>query len=250
MRLTKNQRLDWSRDGFLRIESFFNIEEIKNLLDCVEAIESCGTVDAIHHYEKTHDGIKPSRTENFIHDHEGFQKLFTTGKILDAVSELFGEKAVLYKEKLNYKYPGGGAYIAHQDAPAYDYVKYHITCLVAVDQANERNGCLQFASGLHDKGLIGLDSNGCIQESIAQKLEWKPVPLDPGDILLFSSYTPHKSDGNKTTDRRRIVYLTYNALSAGDFRQQYYATKIDAIQSKSTGKISKIGHFQGKTVNR
>ena len=83
MRLTKNQKSDWSINGFLRIASFFNVEEIKNLLDWVEAIESCGTVDAIHHYEQTHDGIKPSRTENFIHDHEGFQKLFTTGKILE-----------------------------------------------------------------------------------------------------------------------------------------------------------------------
>ena len=78
------------------------------MLDWVEAIESFGTIDAMHHYEQTHDGIKPSRTENFIHDHEALQKLFTTGKILDAVSEFFGEKAVLYKEKLNYKYPGGG----------------------------------------------------------------------------------------------------------------------------------------------
>ena len=62
MRLTKNKRLDWSKDGFLRIESFLNLKEIKNLLDWVEAIEPFGTVDAIHHYEQTHDGIKPSRT--------------------------------------------------------------------------------------------------------------------------------------------------------------------------------------------
>ena len=82
-----------------------------------------------------------------------------------------------------------------------------------------------------------------IEEAMKAIESFGTVALDPGDILLISSYAPHKSDGNKTTDRRRIVYLTYNALSAGDFRQQYYATKTDAIQSKSTGKISKIGHF-------
>jgi len=30
------------------------------------------------------------------------------------MSELFGEPAVLFKEKINYKYPGTGAYPAHK----------------------------------------------------------------------------------------------------------------------------------------
>ena len=39
-----------------------------------------------------------------------------TGRVIEAVGELLGEPAVLYKEKINYKYPGGGGYAAHQEA--------------------------------------------------------------------------------------------------------------------------------------
>ena len=80
--------------------------------------------------------------------------------MLDVVSELMGEPAVLYKEKINYKYPGGGGYAAHQDAPAYEFVKFHITCLISVDAATPENGCLSFSPGQYEKGFIALDEKG------------------------------------------------------------------------------------------
>ena len=59
----------------------------------------------------------------------------------------------------------------------------------------------------------------------AAALDWQPVPLEPGDLLFFDSYTPHYSDTNTTTRARRAAYLTYNAASRGDHRERYYADK-------------------------
>ena len=33
---------------------------------------------------------------------------------MDVVSDLFDEPAVLFKEKINFKLPGGGGFLAHQ----------------------------------------------------------------------------------------------------------------------------------------
>ena len=49
--------------------------------------------------------------------------------------------------------------------------------------------------------------------------------MQPGDVLVFDSYVPHRSDTNTTDVARRALYLTYNRASAGDHRERYYRDK-------------------------
>ena len=248
---------DWKTNGYLKMQGFFSKAEVDTLQTWVSEI-SCWkpTQDKwMHHYESTPDGSRLSRSENFVPYHIGMKETVTGGKVLDIVSELMDEPAVLYKEKINYKYPSGGGYAAHQDAPAYEFVNYHITCLISVDPATMQSGCLYFAPGRHLEGFIALDEKGCVAPETASAMEWVAVPTDPGDILLFGSYIPHKSPANRSDQPRRIVYLTYNACSQGDWREQYYADKRQAFStyaedgSNRDKQISKIAHFQGKVVN-
>ena len=75
-------------------------------------------------------------------------------------------------------------------------------------------------------GQLPTDHRGRIDEATATQLDWRAVPLEPGDLLFFDSYTPHYSDTNTTTRPRRAAYLTYNAASLGDHRERYYADKL------------------------
>ena len=255
--LNPEDHRNWKTNGYLKIPGFFPTEEVKNLQAWVSDISNWEpTPDKwMHHYESTPDGPRVSRSENFVPYHTGMKATVTRGKVLDVVSELMEEPAVLYKEKINYKYPGGGGYAAHQDAPAYEFIDYHITCLISVDSATPESGCLYFAPGRHQEGFIALDEKGCVAPETAATMDWVAVPTDPGDILLFGSYIPHKSPTNGSNQPRRIVYLTYNASSQGDWREQYYADKRQAFSeyakdsSNRDKQISKIAHFQGKTVN-
>jgi len=86
-------------------------------------------------------------------------------------------------------------------------------------------------------------------------MKWIAVPTAPGEIPLFGSYIPHKSSANRSAQPRRLIYLTYNAVSQGDWREKYYADKRQAFSeyaedgSNRDKQISKIAHFQGETVN-
>jgi len=81
------------------------------------------------------------------------------------------EPAVLFKEKINYKQPGGAGYAAHQDAPAYLDSRQRVTCLLAIDAAPDTNsGCLEFASGRHSEGLIGLTEDGIVDPEVAAQV--------------------------------------------------------------------------------
>ena len=149
----------------------------------------------LHHRELTDDGPKLCRTENFVPFHDGLRALLTTGSMLATASALLGEPAVLYKEKINYKLPGGAGYAPHQDAPAYRFVRTHVSCMVAVDDASLDNGCLEVVSGRHHE-LLPIDDVGCIRPDVVAQMEWEPVEVRAGETLWFHSRTPHRSGPN------------------------------------------------------
>jgi ectoine hydroxylase-related dioxygenase (phytanoyl-CoA dioxygenase family) len=199
----------------------------------------------------TDAGPRLCRTENFVPFHAGLRALLTDGALLDDASMLLGEPAVLYKEKINYKLPGGAGYAPHQDAPAYRFVAVHVSCMVAVDDAAEDNGCLEVVSGGHEQ-LLPTDATGCIRADVAAALDWMPVPVRAGQTLWFHSRTPHRSGPNRSAQPRRALYPTYNAASEGDLRADYYRQKLAEFAAgggpEGRVQVSLIGDFQGRPV--
>jgi ectoine hydroxylase-related dioxygenase (phytanoyl-CoA dioxygenase family) len=178
----------------------------------------------LHHFELTDDGPVLARSEDFVDHHPTLRSLLLDGTVPATVAELFGEPAQLFKEKINYKLPGGAGFAPHQDATAYRFVDHHISCMVPLDPATEASGCLFVARG-YERGQLPTDDRGRISDVEVARLSWQPVPLEPGDLLFFDSYTPHYSGTNTTTSPRRAGYLTYNAASSGDHRSRYYDDK-------------------------
>ena len=79
-----------------------------------------------------------ARSEGFADAHERLGALAREGALPAAVGAVAGDAMTLFKEKLNYKLPGGAGFAAHQDAPAYPEAAHHVTALVAIDAATAR----------------------------------------------------------------------------------------------------------------
>lgn len=204
----------------------------------------------LHYREMTDEGPKLCRSENFVPVHDGLRNLLTTGSMIETASALLGEPAVLYKEKINYKLPGGAGYSPHQDAPAYPFIAVHVSCMVAIDDSSASNGCLEVVSGAHDE-LLPVDDRGCIAADQAARLRWAPVEVEAGETLWFHSRTPHRSGPNRSTTARRALYPTYNAASEGDLREEYYRHKLQELGSAPGAErvqVSLIGDFEGRPV--
>jgi len=58
------------------------------------------------------------RIENFLQFNPALDRLINGPRMLKLMGELFGEPSVLYKEKINYKLPGGEGFKPHQDVAA------------------------------------------------------------------------------------------------------------------------------------
>ena len=205
----------------------------------------------VHYREMTDCGPRLCRTENFLPYHDGVRALLTIGPMIETASALLGEPAVLYKEKINYKASGGAGFAPHQDAPAYRFVESLVSCMIAIDDADERNGCLEVVSGRHGD-VLATNDDGCIREDIVAAMEWDFVPARAGTTLWFHSRAPHRSGANTSERSRRALYPTYNASREGDLREAYYEQKF-AEFSAGPGdgtkvQVSLINDFQGRPV--
>ncbi|MFP6740599.1 MAG: phytanoyl-CoA dioxygenase family protein [Alphaproteobacteria bacterium] len=228
---TDDQIEAFERNGFVVLRGLYDAAAMADITAWVEDMqgrpETAGKWMKYFDESLTAPGARIlNRVENFCPFHHGFDALMTAGELSGRVGELFGEPAVLYKEKINFKMPGGGGFDSHQDVQAgWDrYAKLHITALVSVDAATVENGCLEVAAGHHRRGIIG-ESWKPMDGDDLDGVEFTPVPTEPGDAVFFHSFAPHRSEPNLTNAPRRVLYVTYNKLSEGDHRAQYYADK-------------------------
>ena len=157
----------FDKHGWALIDAF-SADESDRLREWVDDVASWDetTTRCLHYREMTDDGPKLCRTENFVPFHEGLRTLLTQGRVVEIASLLLGEPGVLYKEKINYKLAGGAGYAPHQDAPAYPFIQTHISCMIAVDDSDASNGCLEAVSGRHHQ-LLPTDHVGCIPAELA-----------------------------------------------------------------------------------
>ena len=218
----------FERDGFLILKQAFNAEEM-TLIDAwtqelMALPEETGKHWIYHEKSLKGDGADLiSRIENIAPFHAGFAELSAVLKA--PVAQLLGEPAALFKEKVNFKMPGGDGFKPHQDSQAgWDaYTDFFISALVSIDEATQENGCLELCAGHHHRGLF--KSWEPLSEDDMAGMEFIPYPTKPGDVVLFDCFAPHASEPNMTESTRRIYYATYNRASDGDHMAQYYIDK-------------------------
>lgn len=228
--LNKQQIEQFQRDGYLLVRGLYSPEEIAQISDWTDAVaaqpETPGKTMMYFETSLQDESRILSRVENFVPYHEGFSGLITRRRMLQAVGDLFAEPAVLFKDKINFKLAGADGFKEHQDVQAgWDkYADLHITAMVAIDETNEANGSVEMIAGMHKQGLLG-EKWAPLTHEHTRHAAYQALHCQPGDAVFFDSFTPHRSSPNTTDKARRVLYITYNKLSHGDHRQQYYADK-------------------------
>ncbi len=228
---TEDQLESFHRDGFVIVRGLLAPEEARLIAGWVDELAAFAEVPgkSMFYYEASvldADERVLSRIEYFADFHERLGRLMSGPELLGRSAELFGVDAVLFKEKVNFKLPGGQGFEPHQDAQAgwRDYGDLHITAMIAVDRASEGNGCLEIAAGHHKRGLIG-ELWKPMTDAQLGGIDFVKLPTEPGDAVFFDSFAPHRSAPNRSDQRRRILYITYAKAADGDHRERYFADK-------------------------
>lgn len=221
----------FARFGWAAVPRFFSESEMEDILRWTDEVakspEQAGA-QMLYREKSALDTASNviQRIENFCPHHEAFDQLIRRGRLQRAVGQLLGGLPVLFKDKINFKMPGGAGFELHQDQQAgwSAYAPLFVTAMVSIDPATVDNGCLELAAMLRQTGLIGSEWAPLTVDEIG-KATLTPVSTRPGDALFFDSFVPHASKPNLTRQARRVLYVTFNHAAEGDHRAKYYADK-------------------------
>jgi hypothetical protein len=110
--LTPEQIQAYNEQGFILVEDFYTAEEHSSLVQFCNDLQNWGEAKGkwMQYYEKnTATGEKQlCRTENFTPYHDKLRTYVRSQRLMDVLKALHGEEYTLFKEKVNYKLPGGG----------------------------------------------------------------------------------------------------------------------------------------------
>jgi hypothetical protein len=218
------------RNGWVQVPGFFLPQEASRMAQWTDEVTALPELPGRQMvYRESAPGNPEEKLLQRIEDfcpHHAQMDAMAHGRLAEAVAQLLESPAVLFKDKINFKLPGGGGFELHQDQQAgwSAYAPLFITALVSVDQATLANGCLEIADMPRADGLLGDEWRPLtIAELKGHAL--KPAPTEPGDVIFFDSFVPHASKPNPSASRRRVLYLTYNRLADGDHRRRYFHDK-------------------------
>jgi len=247
--ITMDDVSKFSHDGFLAVRKMYSLEEVQRLavaIDLLAGLPPTRGKQMVYYEESLMEkGNKVlSRIEKFVEVQKELAELACAEKIIGRVSQLLGEPPVLFKEKINFKLPGGSGFAPHQDIqPGWDeYASYFISVAVTIDEHTEENGCLEMASGHHKRGLIGKKWKPLEGDEL-KGLDFVKYPTRPGDVLIFDCFAPHQSAPNFTTQQRRSIYLSYNRRSEGNHRVRYFDDKRKSFPPDCERESGKAYYF-------
>ena len=141
-------------------------------------------------------------------------------KVLDAVEAIIGPNILIYHLTSWLKEPRDGAFVSwHQDGTYFGLEPAEqVTAWIALTDSTEDMGCVKLLPGSHAIGQQphrdavapgNLLSRG---QTIDRKLDYNnfvTMPLRAGQISLHHTYLVHRSDSNRTDERRIGIGVSY-----------------------------------------
>lgn len=227
MRLTADQVDQYEADGFLRIERLIDDDTVAALRDAYDSLLSDGRDGSRMLGGITRQLMMASQ----------LHPLFKSNPALDAarslVTPLLHDPTYLF-DMLIYKPPGHPHETPwHQDMSYTGYPVaaagttiplYSIQFWVALDDADEENGCMHFVPGLHTAPLLphvvasGEPDSDSRLLALADPAGDLPLstavacPLVAGGATMHSYGTPHYTPPNRSATRPRRAYI-FNFIS-------------------------------------
>ena len=202
------------------------------------------TAPLISYIDANHKDACLIRVENFINNFKQVTKIDLQERCLDLVKDKFGEDAVLFKDKINFRYPGADGYAPHQDGAAgWDkFASKFITVAVAIEDSTVETGGFSFPSG-PSPGCFYPNTNGMLSDVFFESLKPKSIEISAGDGIIFDSFLPHRTYKNISNKIIPHLILTFNRLAEGDHLKDYYSQKVTSMVPSSQGYEFRLFEF-------
>ena len=171
--LTESQVEHYRQHGYLIVRRLFSEAEMQDALEEADRLAQMRELIATENLRcrwQPHVKTQECLFECFdpvIDISPVCDRLAHDPRLLQVLSDLYGEEACLFKDKLIFKPPGAKGYDLHQDFISWpDFPRTFLTALIAFDATDPDNGCTVVYPGYH-QGWLSLPGGwrlSCVAE--------------------------------------------------------------------------------------
>lgn len=172
--------------------------------------------------------LENSLLVNIHHKAPIVRDFYFDGPLVNVATQVIGPNIKGATSQLTFKMSGNTRpFPWHQDNGYGELDPYNaISCLIALDDTDQENGCLWLIPGSsqagqrrHEQRQKAEDASYKVEISAeADRSKAIPMPMRAGECLFFHCWTLHASDGNHSDRDRRILFLRYADADAVEVR--------------------------------
>ncbi len=216
----KQVREDYWANGWVVVEGVFGPRQAERIAElAIElSLAELETTDSRLFVDRSAQGARAPRKLNqpFLR-HAAFREFILDRRLTGLIEQLLGLKPLLVTDQVLMKPPRfGSAKPYHQDNAYFrcsppDHV---ITAWVALDDADEANGCLRYINGSHRGPILphtplpGEVNNLVPPQELIDLSRESPAEVRRGGVVFHHSHTLHTSHRNES-DRWRRGYASH-----------------------------------------
>lgn len=217
---------DYDRDGYVFIKNFLSQEEVEKINTEVQNFIKTQVPSMPSNfvfYEDKNDSSTLKQLQD-IHEYNTFFAGVLKGSRFEEIAKLLLEENVIGKNLEYFNKPPkiGKPTPPHQDG--YYFMlnpPQAITMWLALENADEENGCVRYIKGSHKTGMrphgktstLGF-SQGITDYGDKDFASELAFPAAPGDLLVHHAMTIHRADGNQSNRSRKALGFIYFGESA------------------------------------
>src|SRR5262245_53579548 len=236
--VTEREIERYREHGFLVIHDAFAIEEVQDAVDGLVSLVAGHNPEfkVIQFRAEIRDRVASMSVEeklNYIRKLGTFTEyeprlktMASHPRLMEVLRRLLGAEPEMFQSMALIKPPRGREKPWHQDHAYFDLpaTTRVVGVWVALDPADEDNGCMRVMPGWHRRGPFPhfhvRDWQMCDDEIQGRVPDRVAVPLAPGGCLLFDSYLPHGTPNNHSSRRRMAVQFHYHPIATSRIKPE------------------------------
>ncbi len=210
-RLTDDQIAQFDAEGFVKLDGVFTAAELAEVATAIDPLEAehealvrasgntlrLSSLDAITF--TTHI-VKRSPVLRAFAAHPALKEI---------CRDLIGPDVRLYWDQSVYKKSGKPQEFPWHQDNGYTFTEpqQYLTCWVPLADVDEENGCPWIAPGLHHQGTFAHWPTPIGLKCLEDAADAVCVPAKAGDVIVFSSLSPHRTGPNLRAGTVRKAYI-------------------------------------------